>query len=314
MTQPVVDSAAMWALLDYWEECGLHLAGVQRSANRPVPGLRTASPARQAEERIGAVEPKCPASMVDTSTGALSVGPAPIPGGDDTAAGAVPATRDAPPAGAALSVVPASETMADIARQVVSCTQCRLAQTRTQTVFGTGSMEAPVVFVGEGPGEDEDLQGEPFVGQAGKLLNRMVQAAGMARESIYIANVVKCRPPGNRNPLPEEMAACQGFLFRQLLQIQPRVIFAMGKTAIVCLLGLTTPVSQVRGKIHDWRGIPVIPSYHPAYYLRQPGQKKAGWVDLLRLIKMLRDVPSARQDESGSRGLAPWLCPGQRPG
>ncbi|OSM01854.1 putative uracil-DNA glycosylase, family 4 [Magnetofaba australis IT-1] len=178
----------------------------------------------------------------------------------------------------------------ELSAKVAVCERCQLCKNRTQAVFGVGSATAPVVFVGEGPGADEDRLGEPFVGAAGQLLNAMLGAAGFQREEIYIANVVKCRPPGNRNPLPEEMALCQGYLYQQLEIIRPQMIFALGKFAIQSLLGHTGAIAKVRGRIHHWRGTPVAASYHPAFFLRAPTRKREGWEDLLRLRAHMRTL------------------------
>ncbi|MEO5370359.1 MAG: uracil-DNA glycosylase [Magnetococcus sp. DMHC-1] len=276
----MVDSTELLATLGYWEECGVQLPPMSRNPGQAhSPKIRSRMPLFPAKEN-NSLQNNPELFSRSEPPARVPIRPAPILPPVTTPTPILPVQE--------VTIARGGETLEDIQRQVAACTQCRLAVTRNQTVFGTGSAQAPVVFVGEGPGEDEDRQGEPFVGAAGKLLNRMLQAAGFNRETIYIANVVKCRPPGNRNPLPEEMTACQGYLFRQLTQIQPRVIFAMGKIAITCLLGQTGAVSRVRGKIHEWRSIPVIPSYHPAYYLRQPAQKKAGWQDLLVLLNLLQ--------------------------
>ncbi|MBF0189131.1 MAG: uracil-DNA glycosylase [Magnetococcales bacterium] len=177
--------------------------------------------------------------------------------------------------------------MDSIIEEVRGCSQCALSTTRTNTVPGVGALDAPIVFVGEGPGADEDRQGEPFVGAAGKLLTKMIESIGYKRSEIYIANVVKCRPPGNRNPQPDEIAACQDYLYRQLECIHPKIIMALGKFSIALLTGHDGPVGRARGRVFMWRGVPVIATYHPAYYLRQPAQKRHAWNDLLLLNKTL---------------------------
>ena len=166
---------------------------------------------------------------------------------------------------------------------VTACTACGLCKQRKQAVFGVGNEAAPWLFVGEGPGADEDEQGEPFVGQAGKLLDSMFAALGLKRgREAYIANVVKCRPPGNRTPTPEESAACAPFLDRQIDLIAPKVIVALGKTAATRLLGAEPPsLGSLRGKVHDYRGRPVVVTYHPAYLLRNLPDKAKAWEDLL---------------------------------
>jgi len=175
-----------------------------------------------------------------------------------------------------------------IRRQALVCTACRLHKERTQVVFGEGTLDARLVFVGEGPGREEDLQGRPFVGAAGTLLTKIIQAMGLQREEVYIANVVKCRPPMNRPPEPDEVAACSGYLRAQLSTIQPKVICALGKTAATALLGTEAPMNQLRGKTFQWEGTPVIVTYHPAYLLRNPAAKKDVWADMQRILPLLK--------------------------
>ena len=165
---------------------------------------------------------------------------------------------------------------------VRTCTQCGLCEKRKQAVFGVGSRSGPWMFVGEGPGADEDELGDPFVGQAGKLLDSMLAAAGLARgRDVYIANVVKCRPPGNRTPTPEEAAACAGYLDRQIELVAPRMLVALGKTAAIRLLGTEASLSSLRGRMHRYKGIPLVVTYHPAYLLRTLPDKARAWEDLL---------------------------------
>jgi len=169
------------------------------------------------------------------------------------------------------------------------CQRCRLAQGRTQLVFGVGSPSARVVFVGEGPGEEEDRRGEPFVGRAGQLLDRMLGAIGLERARVYIANVVKCRPPGNRTPHPDEAETCLPFLWRQIEAIRPTVVCALGGHAAKGLLGAETPISGLRGQTRTVRGWTVLPTFHPAYLLRNPGAKRQAWEDLKRLKALLEE-------------------------
>jgi DNA polymerase len=165
---------------------------------------------------------------------------------------------------------------------VKGCSACGLCKQRKQTVFGVGAETAPWLFVGEGPGADEDEHGDPFVGQAGKLLDSMLGAIGIRRgREVYIANVVKCRPPGNRTPTAEEAAACAPFLDRQIELIQPRLIVALGKTAATRLLGSDASLASLRGKMHDYKGTPLVVTYHPAYLLRSLPEKAKAWEDLL---------------------------------
>ena len=174
---------------------------------------------------------------------------------------------------------------------VTACTACGLCKQRKQAVFGVGNEAAPWLFVGEGPGADEDEQGEPFVGQAGKLLDSMLAAVGLKRgREAYIANVVKCRPPGNRTPTPEEAAACAPFLDRQIDLIAPKLIVALGKTAAMRLLQTEASLGSLRGQVHRYRGTPLVVTYHPAYLLRNLPDKSKAWEDLLFARRELRRI------------------------
>jgi uracil-DNA glycosylase family 4 len=179
--------------------------------------------------------------------------------------------------------VPAADRTAAlkmIREDIGDCTRCALHKGRNKIVFGDGSPTARLMFVGEGPGADEDAQGIPFVGKAGQLLNNMIAAMGLKREEVYIANVVKCRPPGNRTPEPDEANTCSPFLFRQIDVIRPQVLVALGATAATYLLGARQPLAGLRGRVHAFRGMQLIITYHPAYLLRDPRQKKEAWADL----------------------------------
>ena len=167
-----------------------------------------------------------------------------------------------------------------IREDIGECTRCALHKGRNKIVFGDGSPTARLMFVGEGPGADEDAQGIPFVGKAGQLLNNMIAAMGLKREEVYIANVVKCRPPGNRTPEPDEANTCSPFLFRQIDVVRPQVLVALGATAATYLLGARQPLAGLRGRVHAFRGSQLIVTYHPAYLLRDPRQKKEAWADL----------------------------------
>lgn len=169
-----------------------------------------------------------------------------------------------------------------LAKAVAACTACELHRTRTQTVFGTGDVHAQWMIIGEAPGADEDRQGEPFVGRAGRLLNAMLQAIGLQREQVYIANILKCRPPSNRDPRLEEVDCCERFIQRQIQLVEPRVILAVGRIAAQSLLKTVTPIGRLRGQRHRLPGsqIPVVVTYHPAYLLRSPQQKRRAWEDL----------------------------------
>ena len=169
-----------------------------------------------------------------------------------------------------------------LAHAVAACTRCALHTTRTQTVFGVGDRTAEWLVVGEAPGADEDLKGEPFVGRAGQLLNSMLRAIGLARERVYIANVLKCRPPANRDPRPQETNCCLPYLHRQIALLQPKIILCVGRIAAQNLLGVDTPLARLRGRAHALAplGTPVVVTYHPAYLLRSPGEKRKAWADL----------------------------------
>lgn len=195
----------------------------------------------------------------------------------------IPPRRSFPPQPEiAAAVAPADRATAlELIRQEIGdCTRCPLHKGRNKLVFGDGDPQARLMFVGEGPGADEDAQGLPFVGRAGQLLNNMITAMGLKREEVYIANVVKCRPPGNRTPDPEEANTCSPFLFRQIDVIRPQVIVALGATAATYLLGQRQPLAGLRGRVHAFRGAQLIVTYHPAFLLRDPRQKKEAWADL----------------------------------
>ena len=167
-------------------------------------------------------------------------------------------------------------------REALACTKCALHATRTRVVFGVGNRNASWMVIGEAPGADEDRQGEPFVGRAGQLLNEMLRAAGLAREHVYIANILKCRPPENRDPRPEEAASCNDYLQRQIALVRPGLLLAVGRIAAQNLLQVDTPIGQLRGRVHRYgpAGLPLVVTYHPAYLLRSPGQKRKAWEDL----------------------------------
>ncbi len=172
-------------------------------------------------------------------------------------------------------------TLDELRSALGDCERCKLSGGRTQIVFGTGNPQADLMFIGEGPGADEDAQGEPFVGRAGRLLTDIItKGIGLRREDVYIANVVKCRQPNNRDPEPDEILACQPFLQRQVALIRPRAIVTLGKFATQCLLETRTPISRLRGQWHDYRGVPLMPTFHPAYLLRNPRDKRVVWGDI----------------------------------
>ncbi|HEX9163670.1 MAG TPA: uracil-DNA glycosylase [Thermoanaerobaculia bacterium] len=174
-----------------------------------------------------------------------------------------------------------------LAREAHDCTKCRLSKTRTQVVFGTGNPNADLMFIGEAPGRDEDLQGKPFVGRAGQLLTDIVKAMKLSRDDVYIANVIKCRPPENRNPEPDELDECRPYIRRQVELIQPKVIVTLGKFALQSLTGKAHAVSAARGQWTEYEGIKVMPTYHPAYLLRTPSAKKDVWNDMKKVMAEL---------------------------
>ena len=179
------------------------------------------------------------------------------------------------------------ETLDDIRKDLGDCRRCILCETRKNLVFGVGSHSARVLFVGEAPGRDEDLQGEPFVGEAGQLLTKMIKAMGYERQEVYICNVLKCRPPENRNPAPIEIAECSPFLLRQVQSIAPKAIVALGTFASQTLLDSRDPISRLRGRFHDYHGIPLMPTFHPAFLLRSPEKKREVWEDLQKVMKLM---------------------------
>ena len=191
-----------------------------------------------------------------------------------------PKKAPAPPAAPASSL-----TLEEVREELGDCRRCKLHSTRTNIVFGTGTPKARLVFVGEGPGRDEDLQGKPFVGLAGQLLTKIIQAIQLTREEVYIANIIKCRPPGNRNPEPDEIRACEPFLIKQLQAIRPKLICALGTFAAQTLLKTEEKISLLRGRFHQYQGIPLMPTYHPAYLLRNPNFKRDVWEDMKKIKK-----------------------------
>jgi uracil-DNA glycosylase len=196
---------------------------------------------------------------------------------------AVPAPIVAPPPAPGVR----HQTLDEIRRELGDCRRCKLCEGRRQIVFGSGNPRARLVFVGEGPGAEEDAQGLPFVGPAGQLLTKMISAMGLRRDDVYICNVVKCRPPGNRNPEPDEIGACEPFLRAQLQSIGPEVVVALGKFAAQTLLREATPITRLRGQWRTYQGMRLMPTFHPAYLLRNPVEKKPCWEDLKAVMGVL---------------------------
>jgi uracil-DNA glycosylase len=181
-----------------------------------------------------------------------------------------------------------ADALSAIREDIGDCTRCTLHTLgRTQIVFGSGKPDADLMFVGEAPGADEDLEGVPFVGRSGQLLTKIIEAIGLARDDVYIANVIKCRPPQNRPPEPDEIASCEPFLFRQIDAVQPKVIVALGSFAAKTLLKTEQPISRLRGTVYDFRGVKLVPTFHPSYLLRSPDKKRDAWQDLKTALALL---------------------------
>ena len=256
---------------------------------RLVAGVRTNLALRGRSGLLGVpTRPTRRRSVGAGTGGGVVVGGAAVDAEDDSAA---PPSRTTV---AGVAGAGGARGLASVREELGDCQRCKLAKGRNKLVFGVGNREAHLVFVGEGPGADEDRQGEPFVGAAGQLLNKMIEAMGYRREDVYICNVVKCRPPGNRNPEPDEIAACEPFLKKQLSAIAPRMIVALGKFAVQCLLRDDAPISRLRGNFRSYEGIQLMPTFHPAYLLRDPTKKKEAWEDLKTVMAAL-----------GRMGLAP---------
>ncbi|WP_075006228.1 uracil-DNA glycosylase [Stigmatella aurantiaca] len=249
-------------------------------APAPPPVPRAEVPRAAAPERPAALAPRPASPPVAASGNGLLLD--------------VP--QKAPPYPGALPGVVDGErpTLDEIRRTLGDCQRCKLCTGRKNIVFGVGNPRADLVFVGEGPGENEDLKGIPFVGAAGDLLTKMIQAMGFSRDDVYICNVVKCRPPGNRNPEPDEIASCEPFLRSQLLAIQPKVIVALGKFAAQTLLRDSTPITRLRGQWREYQGVKLMPTFHPAYLLRSPAEKRKAWEDLQQVMKIFGKQGGAR--------------------
>ncbi len=245
-------------------------------------GLRTHLEARARCGLVGVSQAPSPRLNPPATTPAASAEFEPLTNPNDVeAAFAADADPPLPRGGHGLTLVRA---------ELGDCQRCKLAKGRRHIVFGVGNPEAHLMFVGEGPGADEDAQGEPFVGAAGQLLTKMIQAMHLDRESVYICNVIKCRPPGNRNPEPDEVAACEPFLRKQIAVVQPRVIVALGKFAAHLLTGEHTPITRLRGNLKHYQGIPVMPTYHPAFLLRDESRKREAWHDLKEVMALLKHI------------------------
>jgi DNA polymerase len=273
-------------------DAGLHSLPVSKAAAAAAPAFAapgapaTAAPSSGASPwptrpplpRAVAAPPPPPAQRPQAVQPGLIPGLAPKPA-------PVPApARVAPAAGGKVSLPTLESVLGEIGE---NCTRCKLGKGRTKLVYGTGSATARLVFVGEAPGEDEDLSGIPFVGKAGQLLTKMIEAMGLSRDTVYICNTVKCRPPNNRNPEADELSSCEPFLVGQLAAIKPEVIVTLGKFAAQALLRDQTPISRLRGSWREYQGIPTMPTFHPAYLLRSPDEKGKVWSDLQQVMKKL---------------------------
>lgn len=269
-----------------------------RQGFAPYPVASTESLARLNALGAMAPEPCRPAPQEQASLASISKTPPPVAEGDPVASVPVQA------AGPALSAAERAARLATLREEALKCVRCpHLAASRTQVVFGVGNPDADLMFVGEAPGADEDAQGEPFVGRAGQLLTKIIEAMGLARSEIYIANILKCRPDmppgvsGNRKPKPEEMATCIPWLKEQIKLIQPKAMVALGATAVEGLLGGVQTMRDTRGRWHEFEGIPVMVTYHPAYLLRNQSlaEKRKVWEDMLQVMERLQLPISTKQ-------------------
>ena len=283
---------------DAEESASAELADIVADARRNLEWLRGAGVVELAGVRLPSPSPRpSPAGAGEGVRGPAPISN-PIPSTAPALASTAPAlasqARDpSPPLGERVEA--SAYTLADkgcgspgllaIRRDLGECTRCKLSGGRTKLVFGVGNPAAELMFVGEGPGADEDAQGEPFVGKAGQLLTKMIEAMGFRRDEVYIANVVKCRPPGNRDPEPDEIAACEPFLKAQIAAVKPRVLVALGRFAVQTLLHDPTPISRQRGRWREYQGVRLMPTFHPAYLLRSPPEKKKAWEDLQLVMR-----------------------------
>lgn len=256
----------------------------------PPVGARSATRPEARAEPPPPEAPRAPAPEPPAVTPPAEARPAAPPAGRSEPAPEPKAPTLAADAKSALRAAPSLSVVRDV---LGDCTRCRLHEGRTQIVFGVGDEDAEIMFIGEGPGGDEDRRGEPFVGKAGQLLTRIIEnGMGIPRSEVYIANIVKCRPPNNRDPQPDEVDACEPFLAAQIRVIAPKVIITLGKYASQTLLRTSTPITRLRGQWSEYMGTPVMPTYHPAYVLRNPAEKRPVWEDIQEVLKWLgRPLP-----------------------
>ncbi|MGN6506014.1 MAG: uracil-DNA glycosylase [Tepidisphaeraceae bacterium] len=281
---------------------GLGAVGVKRIALGKKAGAGTSSVSSSGPS-------SAPASAASPPPAKPRLVPAPKPAVSGVASPAarpavavVPDLLEPPPIDLSAPPMPTAKKVLALKQlnetEVVGCTKCRLHETRTQTVFGEGDADAQIVFIGEGPGENEDLQGRPFVGKAGQLLDKMILAMGLSREQVYICNIVKCRPPNNRQPAPDETATCTPYLLQQLQIVRPKVIVTLGLPASQYILRTKNSMTKMRGQWHDWNGLKVMPTYHPAYVLRAYTRqtREAVWSDLQAVLAELKlPLPPRRE-------------------
>jgi len=279
------------AMLEFYEDLGIEEFYLRRSAvesaapparQMPAPRSAASRPSAKQETRPHSQMPKYefgkpPAQLYNTAPEPqITTAPGPVAQSMSLFESPSPRTtaRD-------------NETLEQIREDLGDCHRCRLAGGRHSIVFGQGNPHADLVFVGEGPGADEDAQGLPFVGRAGRLLNKMIELAGMKREEVYICNIVKCRPPNNRTPLPDEIETCSPFLFRQIATIKPRLVCCLGSPAVKTLLGVKEGITKIRGRFYDFRGTKALPTFHPAYILRNPREEKVLREDFEKIVEFL---------------------------
>ena len=283
--------------LRYGEDLGL---GPYYRDRPPLHAITESAATRVESHKVatsGAVSASVPAAMAAAAPGRASGTPINVAPSPSASQKSAPASTILPAAAPSLfeSIERiAGDTLPRIREDIGDCTRCKLHKGRTKIVFGTGNPNADLMFVGEGPGRDEDLSGEPFVGRAGKLLTDMIKAMGLERADVYIANVVKCRPPENRLPEKDEIAACSPFLMRQIDAIKPKVICTLGSCSAQTLLQTAQGISKLRGEWFDFRGTKLMPTYHPAYLLRNPAAKPEVWKDLQKVMAVLGLQPKKR--------------------
>src|SRR5690348_12421112 len=282
--------AKVKTMLEFYQDLGIEEFYIRRTeiakaAPRPQrltpdsADVQTLSTEKRSESRL---------QPIHASLGSPPVSQHQLGGSPQAAAAPGPAARPMSLFESASTTAPREhETLEEIHADLGECRRCRLASGRHTIVFGQGNPHAELIFVGEGPGADEDAQGIPFVGRAGRLLNRMIELAGMKREDVYICNVVKCRPPNNRTPLPDEIETCSPFLLRQIQAIKPRLVCCLGAPAVKTLLGAKEGITKIRGQFYDFQGTKALPTFHPAYVLRNPREEKILREDFQKIVDFL---------------------------